>query len=122
MVIVTLARKPPSAPVRMALRHHTGLQVDATRVPWASESDVWAAGTGGHLMYKGYMDGSGQVYKGSDHYEPSRCTSEPHPGGRWPANVILMGLDDSPLARYVRSVSPAHRPHHRQPTRETPCE
>lgn len=91
MKVIHILRKPVSTSSVAAncVEHGCGaLHINAGRIGFTSESDKWAPGSSGGTVYKGYMDGSGQAYKG-DEYQPTQNTAKPHDGGRWPANMIL---------------------------------
>lgn len=92
MKVVHILRKPLIGSVaENILKHGCGaLDIDRTRIGFTGDADKWAAGSGG-LIYGAYMDGSGQVYKG-EQYKPTQNTSQPHNGGRWPANLVLQHL------------------------------
>lgn len=90
MITITLARKPCAGSVaNTATVHGTGgLNINATRISFASESDKWKYSTSTVPVYGSYMDGAGQDYRGK-HHNPTVLNTQPHEGGRWPANVLF---------------------------------
>lgn len=92
MRVIHVLRKPlDNSVAQNVLEHGCGaLNIDTTRIRFSGEADKWATGSGG-TVYRAYMDGSGQVYRGEQH-QPTQNTSSPHDEGRWPANLILEHL------------------------------
>ena len=90
MIVISVARKPIQGSVANNIRQCGvgGINIDGSRISFASETDVWTPSTSTKPIYKGYMDGSGEEYKGPNH-RPTLLNNQPHNGGRWPANVIL---------------------------------
>lgn len=94
---IVLARKPLIGTVAAnVLRHSTGaLNIDASRVGWASEEDAAAAAAAAGFAdsrTRGTAKQSVAIGKesrdGTNRYDPSALK------GRWPANVIHDGSDD----------------------------
>ena len=91
---IVLARKPLIGTVAAnVLRHSTGaLNIDASRVGWASEEDAAAAAGFADSRTRGTAKQSVAIGKesrdGTNRYDPSALK------GRWPANVIHDGSDD----------------------------
>ena len=94
MKVIHITRKPisgKSVADNATTRGTGGLNIEAGRIHFASEKDKWTPASAGSLIYKGYMEGSGQAYQGDKH-KPTSLAAKPHEKGRWPANVILEHL------------------------------
>ena len=88
-MLITLARKPlVGSVVQNVLNHGTGaLNIDACRVSAPdNEGKVWVRGGNGVNARSGPK--AAQV---CPQLNGENQTVEPHPQGRWPANVILAG-------------------------------
>ena len=111
MIVITVARKPyPTSTTACALDNGCGgLNINGTRIGFASEQDKWKPAHSTKNIYGAYMDGSGQEYKtqkqdGSE-YEPTKLDSKPNDNGRWPANLILAHsglLTNSDASRFFK--------------------
>lgn len=95
MIIITVARKPyPTSTTACVLDNGCGgLNINDTRIRFASEQDKWKPAQSTKNIYGAYMDGSGQEYKsqrqdGSE-YEPTKLDAKPNDNGRFPANLLL---------------------------------
>jgi hypothetical protein len=75
---IVVARKPfPGTVAANVLKYGTGaLNIDATRIDGDMSSGTWGARQVSSLGYHGGTEGS-------------EYRTERHPGGRWPANVVL---------------------------------
>ena len=112
MKSIHVLRKPCSEPTVTAnvLRHGTGgLNVNGSRIAWATESDAVSAAGAGASRAKSKREG--RIIESHSIGRESRDGAEvyaPPAQGRWPANLVLGACLDSELgssARYFKRVS-----------------
>lgn len=96
MMIITVARKPSLGSTTACVLDNGcgGLNINDTRIRFASEQDKWKPSHSERLVYKAYLIGKEQKHEGErlngQQYAPTVLDSKPNDNGRWPGNLLLV--------------------------------